>query len=316
MRVVVSIILFILFVSSEAEWGTPERKKVKLKDVDVLTLYYGKMTNGRRSSPVPQLECQNEGTAPCTAFKPKVVQCMNKGSDGFDIQWECKSDMDNAYRFGQIEVSCEGYDYPEDPHILHGSCGLRYSIDYTEEGHTKKNHQHNHYSPKSKSTMSSIMADLVVYIGIGLMVYAFYWTCTRSGRNAREDAYSTTNDDYPAGGGGGGGGGYGWFGGGNQQPPSYSSHRYQNDASCRNRNNTGGSGMGGFWTGATTGGLLGFMFGNRGGGTGYGYGGRGYGFGGGGYAPSVGVFFSGGGGAGSSSSGTRSASGFGGTSRR
>ena len=30
-------------------------KKVKLKDVDVLTLYQGKMTNGRRSSPVPQL---------------------------------------------------------------------------------------------------------------------------------------------------------------------------------------------------------------------------------------------------------------------
>ena len=31
-------------------------KKVKLKDVDVLTLYQGKMTNGRRSSPIPQLQ--------------------------------------------------------------------------------------------------------------------------------------------------------------------------------------------------------------------------------------------------------------------
>merc|ERR1712170_221021 len=39
-------------------------KKVKLKDVDVLTLYQGKMTNGRRSSPVPQLSCRG-GTAGC-----------------------------------------------------------------------------------------------------------------------------------------------------------------------------------------------------------------------------------------------------------
>ena len=31
-------------------------KKVKLKDVEVLTLYQGKMTNGRRSSPIPQLQ--------------------------------------------------------------------------------------------------------------------------------------------------------------------------------------------------------------------------------------------------------------------
>merc|ERR1712012_717552 len=49
-------------------------KKVKLKDVDVLTLYQGKMTNGRRSSPVPQLSCRG-GTAGCGAFVPEVVQC-------------------------------------------------------------------------------------------------------------------------------------------------------------------------------------------------------------------------------------------------
>lgn len=31
-----------------------------------------------------------------------------------------------------------------------------------------------------------------------------------------------------------------------------------------NTGNTGGGGGGGFWTGAATGGLLGYMFGNRG----------------------------------------------------
>ena len=81
------------------------------------------MTNGRRSSPVPQLKCVG-GTAGCHAFQPQVVQCINRGSDGYDVQWECKTDMDSAYRFGQIQVSCEGYDYPDDPYVLRGSCGV------------------------------------------------------------------------------------------------------------------------------------------------------------------------------------------------
>lgn len=32
--------------------------------------------------------------------------------------------MDNAYRFGDISVTCEGYDYPDDPYVLKGSCGV------------------------------------------------------------------------------------------------------------------------------------------------------------------------------------------------
>ena len=41
-------------------------KKVKLKDVDVLTLYQGKMTNGRRSSPIPQLQVRTGLCEPMT----------------------------------------------------------------------------------------------------------------------------------------------------------------------------------------------------------------------------------------------------------
>ena len=32
--------------------------------------------------------------------------------------------MDNEYRFGKVEVTCEGYEYPDDPYILRGSCGV------------------------------------------------------------------------------------------------------------------------------------------------------------------------------------------------
>ena len=48
-------------------------EKVKLKDVQVLTLQHGRMTTGRRSSPVPQLSCVG-GSAGCHGFKPKSVQ--------------------------------------------------------------------------------------------------------------------------------------------------------------------------------------------------------------------------------------------------
>lgn len=58
---------------------------VMLRDVQVLTLYRGRYTTARRSSPVPQLQCVG-GSAGCQAFVPDVVQCQNKGWDGVDVQ--------------------------------------------------------------------------------------------------------------------------------------------------------------------------------------------------------------------------------------
>ena len=42
---------FVLFIATAIN-----AQKVKLKDVDVLTLYRNKLTNGRRSSPIQQLQ--------------------------------------------------------------------------------------------------------------------------------------------------------------------------------------------------------------------------------------------------------------------
>ncbi|KAE8301140.1 Store-operated calcium entry-associated regulatory factor [Larimichthys crocea] len=109
---------------------------VLLRDVKALTLYRGRYTTARRSNPVPQLQCTG-GSAGCKAFVPEVVQCQNKGWDGFDVQWECKTDMDNAYRFGYVEVSCEGFSYPADDYVLKGSCGLEYTLELTAEGQRK-----------------------------------------------------------------------------------------------------------------------------------------------------------------------------------
>ena len=103
--------------------GSSNKDRVLLKDVSSITLEAGRMTNGRRSSPVPHLKCVG-GTAGYSAPQPKVVQCLNRGSDGYDVQWECKADMDHEYRFGKLQVSCEGYENPDDPYVLRGSCGV------------------------------------------------------------------------------------------------------------------------------------------------------------------------------------------------
>ena len=126
-----TITIGILFILLAIVSGiAAEHKKVLLKDVKTIILTEGKFTTGRRSSPVAQLQCMG-GTAGCKEGTPKTVQCTQSGFDGNDATWECKADLDNEYRFGKLEVTCEGYDYPEDPYILAGSCGLEYQLDYT-----------------------------------------------------------------------------------------------------------------------------------------------------------------------------------------
>ncbi|KAL1467663.1 hypothetical protein MTO96_025967, partial [Rhipicephalus appendiculatus] len=95
--------------------------RVKLKEVQVLTLRQGQYTTGRRSHPVPQLNCRG-GSAGCQD-QPSVVQCYNRGTDGRNVQWECKAEMKRSQKFGLLQVTCEGYDNPQDEYILVGSCG-------------------------------------------------------------------------------------------------------------------------------------------------------------------------------------------------
>jgi len=138
MKAAILMLAIFAFVGAGGDlaWGETH-DIVRLQDIQVLTFTHGKMTTGRRSSPVQQIKCVGE----CAQgqFTPSVVQCYNRGGDGRDVQWECKSDMDNCFRFGDVvEVTCEGFDYPEGPHILAGSCALQYTMDLTMEGRIKQ----------------------------------------------------------------------------------------------------------------------------------------------------------------------------------
>ncbi len=103
---------------------------VLLEDVQVLTFSKGEYTSGRRSSPIPKLNCVG-GTAISQSGNVEVVQCYNMGFDGFDVNWKCESTIDDLYQLGKIEVSCEGYEHPDDPYILKNSCGLEFELNYT-----------------------------------------------------------------------------------------------------------------------------------------------------------------------------------------
>jgi len=108
--------------------------RVLLSDVTSVTLHHGGMTTGRRSSPIPQASCVG-GSARCPNWaRPSVIQCTNKGSDGVDAQWECVAELDSQVKFGVTDMVCEGYDYPTDDYVLVGSCGLEYTLDWTDEG--------------------------------------------------------------------------------------------------------------------------------------------------------------------------------------
>lgn len=47
---------------------------------------------------------------------------------GAYVQWECKAELDPIYQLRKIQVSCEGYEYTDDPYVLRGSCGVRYDM--------------------------------------------------------------------------------------------------------------------------------------------------------------------------------------------
>jgi len=306
---------FILLISLVYIGFAVGQDAILLKSVERLVLQRGKYTTGRRSSPIPQLKCVGSS---CYRFEPVTVTCKNMGSDGTDATWECTSDMPRAYRFGTIDVQCEGYNYPDDPYILKGSCGLEYSIEPTGESDPSSSSyssSQSYNSYNSPSSSGSTTFGTVFMFGVVCLI--FYWifrSCSDTSRNAH-------------GGHGGGGGGYDAPGNppppygnnnnndGTSKPSSSSSYSSSSSSSSIPSSFTPNTAQGpGFWSGMLGGAALASMFRGR---SQYGYNqgyNHGYGYGGGynrGYPSSTPSFFSGGG-----SSGSVERKAYGGTSRR
>ncbi|CAF1019005.1 unnamed protein product [Adineta steineri] len=249
-------------------------QSVLLQNVQTLTLYKGQKTQARRVSSIPQIKCV--GGSARGAYEPDVVQCYNRGSNGVDIQWECTSEMPKKYKFGKISVSCEGYDYPEDPYILAGSCGLEYNLELTD----KSFYGSSNVQQSSSSKLWPFLFKVGIIVTIFFVLKSFISGGNRTGGPA---SMSAGPDHRPPGGGGGGGGG--WFsnlfpGGAGGSSGSGDARRRQppppgfrddftnygnNGADCHTnqRQNAAGGGATNFLTGAALGALGGYVFGNR-----------------------------------------------------
>lgn len=130
----------ILFLSCHTLYASAARKpanSVLLSSIKSLTLKDGKDTTARRTSAVPQLTCI--GGNAHGLYNVDVMRCTNSGSDYDEdnIQWTCKASLPPEFKLGATDVICEGYDSPEDPYILKGSCGVEYRLVLTDAGERK-----------------------------------------------------------------------------------------------------------------------------------------------------------------------------------
>ncbi|KFZ66076.1 Store-operated calcium entry-associated regulatory factor, partial [Antrostomus carolinensis] len=223
---------------------------VLLREVQALTLHRDAYTTSRRTPAVPQLQCTG-GTAGCSRV-PEVVQCYNKGWDGFDVQWQCKADLENTYRFGRMEVSCEGFDYPDDPYILRGSCSLLFRLELTEEAQRKvKNY--GSFGPgyyQSGGDFSDAGAGAIVIIVLLVLAFGVYKLCLSSEQPQQSfgDGDGSTRPSWQS-----------------QQappPPGFKSS-FTGFNSNETYSNYGTNSGPGFWTGLGAGGLLGYLAGSH-----------------------------------------------------
>ncbi|KAI9033337.1 hypothetical protein DFJ74DRAFT_652110 [Hyaloraphidium curvatum] len=273
-------------------------KKVLLRDVETLTLYRGKWTTARRGNPVKQISCI-KGDA-CELFVPDVIQCRNMGWDGTDVTWKCHAEMDEAFRFGETTVSCEGYSRPDDPYILGGSCGVEYALYLTQKGKEWKNRNagggtyggragdqkprdfYNEDEVVEEPEKTSFLGNLIFYAMAAFFLYTIlgaFCFPPRGPQGAGAGRGGSGGGGGPGPGGGwgpGGGGGYpggGGPGGANPPPPgkgddpppytAYPSSSSYSPTSAASSSSSGLGTAGTFLAGAAAGGLLSSMFGRN-----------------------------------------------------
>lgn len=168
-----------------------ENDKILLRNVNVLTLRKGEFTTHRRVSPIMQLTC----THGCNERNmPDEVQCINVGFDGVDVNWKCEADLPMGAKMTHMNIQCEGYDYPDDPFVLVGSCGATFELEqsryaYVDDDYNRgyNNHRHHRsisydYDNNEWSWSSIIMFSVVLFI---------FWNVFCGGRREEGEARPT-----------------------------------------------------------------------------------------------------------------------------
>ncbi len=148
MTIIIHLITFIIFstVNSESFYDYDDR--VHLATANALLFQNGKYTTGRRNQPIPQMNCKGI----YCSNKPNSIMCKNVAMGDKDVIWECTAHgLTPGYKIESSSVSCEGYNFRDDPYILKGSCGVFYTIDF----------DHNYKIPLSKTTTQTTRTNRI-----------------------------------------------------------------------------------------------------------------------------------------------------------
>jgi len=188
------VLLLILWICFSEVNAAPD--KIRMNDVTALTFYKDQYTTGRRVSPIMQLK--RVGGSAKYGYEPEFVQCSRVGHDGYDAQWRCEAtDLQANVKLGKVEVVCEGFDYPEDPYILRGSCGLEYYLESNGGNNYKNNNYRGYeYQHESDSLFGSILG-IIIFGGITFFILK---TCCGSrdawGNRGNGGGYGPNNGPY------------------------------------------------------------------------------------------------------------------------
>ncbi|OMP89153.1 Store-operated calcium entry-associated regulatory factor [Diplodia seriata] len=255
-----------LAASQSAEAARNPKNSVLLSNVKSLTLRNGQKTSARRVSPIPQLTCI--GGDAKGLYEVDVMRCKNAGSDYDDenIQWTCQASLPEEFKLGSTDVICEGYDSPDDPYILKGSCGVEYRLMLTSQGLEKYGNRKGSWGSGGGSSegdqVSQGISVLFWVIFLGVVIWMIFKACIVGGGSSR-DPNTWTGPRFDGGGGGGGG----WGGPGDDDPPPPYTPRppYNYGRKSYPSNDTGNQGWRpGFWSGALGGAAAGYYAGGRG----------------------------------------------------
>lgn len=185
------------------------------------------------------------------------MRCTNQGADYSeeDIQWSCSASLPPEFKLGSTEVICEGFDSPDDPHVLKGSCGVEYRLVLTEKGEEKYGSGSWFSSPGKAHDESGqdLGGYLFTLIFVGVLAWILY---------SMYAAYQNPGGRRPGPRRGGWGGGWG---GGDDPPPPYPGTSPYPGKRFTSGTETGGQGWRpGFWSGALGGAAAGYMAGRGG----------------------------------------------------
>ncbi|KAF4994667.1 hypothetical protein FGRMN_5626 [Fusarium graminum] len=224
---------------------------IKLSDVQSLTLRgNGAMTNHRRVGAIPQLNCVSK-KALCELYDIDLMRCTNDGAGwgDEDVQWSCTASLPEELKLSNTDVICEGYNSPDDPYVLKGSCGVEYRVALTRKGERRYPNIANggwFGDGRGGTDWGALLFTIIFVTILGWIIYSACYRAQEAGSNTnrprRRDGWSS------------GGWAPGWGPDGDDPPPPYPGSKPSSQSDTWRP---------GFWSGAAGGAAAGYWAGSR-----------------------------------------------------